>query len=69
MDWLARYRPENRIDLPYGYCIIDVLLCMILIDCADLLIETKHGHVEMKFSGIYHVMREDRLGLRFPKQV
>lgn len=39
MDWLARYRPENRIDLPCGYCIIDVFLCMILIDCADLLIE------------------------------
>lgn len=69
MDWLAISRPENGIDLPYGYCIIDVLLCMVLIDCADLLVQSKHCHIEMKFARNYHIMREDCLGLRFPKQV
>ena len=60
--------PEQKIDLPYGYCVIDVLLCMGFTDGADLSIESEHGHIQMELTGNYHIMCEDCLCLCLSKQ-
>ena len=42
---------------------------MVLTHGTDLLIKTEYCHIHVDCSGEYHVVREDCLGLRLPKQV
>ena len=39
------------------------------IHSTDLSIESEHGHKQRELARNYHIMREDCLGLRLPKQV